>query len=354
MSTDPSTPGPGEPSEASAPPPNTADPSAADSFAPSFGQSSGPPPGQPSEPASIPARKSSGPVARLLTVLYALAVTPVASILVVHGGLAWQQYLMMRLGAFSELLTYLFSPSGLPTLLALVGGLLLLASVVATGLASSAGLLSVSLLTLLPMSQYFWPQVSYLVYENFPELLRQATLVLLMEGVAMLLYPVMGGLGLALVIARRWPRPPLALSLPAAALLPLGMLAGTLLVMYGQAVISTVYAMTFGAEGVPVIGLVAVVGGVVLLWLSCAATGASRFALILPVLVTIAATACVAIPALFMALPDFLFTPTGNTTMSVLVMGGGAALAVVMLVHIAVQFAVSSRARRRLRAQAAA
>lgn len=350
MSTDPSAPTPEESSSAHAPPPNTAESSSADSFAPSFGQTSEPTSERSSGPASTPARPGSSVPARLLTVLYALVVTPMASLLVVHGGLPWLQYLMIRLGSFSELLAYVLSPSGLPTLLALVGGLLLLASVVATGLASSAGLLSVSLLTLVPLSGYLSPLVSSLVYENFPELLRQAALILLVEGVAMLLYPVMGGLGLALVIARRWPRPPLALSLPAALLLPLGMVAGTLLIMYGQALISTVYAMTFGAEGVPVIGMVAVVGGGVLLWLSCAATGTSPFALILPALVTIAATASLLIPGVFTMLPGFFFTQTGNTTMSVLVMGGGAALALVMLVHTAVQFAVSSRARRRLQA----
>lgn len=322
MSTDPSTPSPEQP-------PSTAETSAA------------------------PVRTGSGLVARLLTVVYALVVTPVAVSLVVYGAMPWQQHLLMRLGALDQLLSYLFSADGLPTLLALVGGLLLLVSVVATGLASSAGLLSVGVLTLLPLSQFVWPQLPMLLYERLPMLLQEAVFGLIAQGVPLLLFPVMGGLGLALVIARRRPRPPLAVSLPGVVLLPLLMLAGTLLAMNGFAVASTAYARTFGMEGAPPIALITGVIGVVLLWLSCAATGFSPYAQILPALVILAATAALLVPGLLMMLPSMFYGQIGGTTMSVLVMGAGPALGLVLLAHTAVQFAVSSRARRRLQAASA-
>lgn len=332
MSTDPSTPSPGQP-------PSTAETS----------------PARAPEPASgpLPVRTGSGAIARLLTVVYALIVTPVAASLVVYGATPWQQHLLMRLGALDELLSYLFSPNGLPTLLALVGGLLLLASVVATGLASSAGLLSVSLLTLFPLSQLVWPRLPVLLHERLPEFLYQAAFGLLSQGVTLLLFPVMGGLGLALVIARRRPRPSLALSLAGVALVPLVMLAATLMAMNGLAVASISYARTFGMEGTPPLATITAVIGVVLLWLACAATGASPYAQILPALVTLAATAVLFIPGLLLMLPSVFYGQIGGTWMSVLVLGGGAALGLVLLLHTAVQFAVSARARRRVQTASA-
>ena len=330
MSTDPSTPSPGDPSAASAASPAHA-----------------------AGPVPAAARTGSGLVARLLTVVYALLVTPVAASLVVYGGMPWQQHLLMRLTPLEQLLEYLFSPNGLPTLLALVGGLLLLVSVVATGLASSAGLASVGVLTVIPLALSLRPQLSAALYEVLPEPLQSVSIGVFSQGLPMLLFPVMGGLGLALAIARRRPRPPLALSLVGLVLLPLVLLAGTLLAMYGLSIVATSYARTFGMEGVPVIALVAVVSSMVLLWLGSAATGVSPYAQILPALVILAATAALLVPGLFMMLPSMFYGQIGSTTMSVLVMGGGAALGLVLLAHTAVQFAVASRARRRAQAASA-
>ena len=46
-----------------------------------------PSPGQPPSTATTTARAGSGPIARLLTVVYALVVTPVATTLVVYGAM---------------------------------------------------------------------------------------------------------------------------------------------------------------------------------------------------------------------------------------------------------------------------
>ena len=309
-----------------------------------------PSPGQPPSTATTTARAGSGPIARLLTVVYALVVTPVATTLVVYGAMPWHQHVLMRNVPLDQLLAYLFSSRGLPSFLVLLGGLLLLVSVVATGLASSAGLLSVSVLALFPLGLLAWPQLPVLVHEWLPDFLFQAVFVMLAQGVPMLLFPVMGGLGMALAIARRRPRPPVALSVIGAVLVPVIMLAATLLAMHAVVVASTSYMATFGAEGVPVSAMLTAALGVVLLWLCGAATGASPYAQILPALVTLAATAALFVPGVLMMLPGVVYSRVGGTTMSVLAMGGGAALGLVLLAHTAVQLAVSSRARRRAQA----
>ena len=295
-----------------------------------------------------PGRAGSGALARLFTMLYALVVTPVATGLIVYGGMPWQQYLLMRAAGLEELLQFLLSPSGLPALLAMAGGLLLLVSVVATGLASSAGLLSVSLLSLLPLSLSIVPQLLISLFEVLPEVLRPASYGIFAQGVALVLYPVLGGMGLALVIARRRPRPHLAVSLPGVVALPVVLLLGAWLTMYGYAMVMRTFSITFGAEAAPVPALLALGAGMVLLWLGVGAAGGSPYALVLPALVLLVFSAGFLLPGFFSMLPAFLFSQTGGVLMSVVATGTGAAIGLAMLVHTAVQRTVSSRARSRL------
>ena len=296
-----------------------------------------------------PGRAGSGALARLFTMLYALVVTPVATGLIVYGGMPWQQHLLMRAAGLEELLQFLLSPSGLPALLAMAGGLLLLlVSVVATGLASSAGLLGISLLGLLPLSLSAVPQVLTSLYEVLPEVLRPASYGIFAQGVALVLYPVLGGMGLALVIARRRPRPHLAVSLPGVVALPVMLLLGAWLTMYGYAMVMRSFSMTFGAEAAPAPALLALVAGMVLLWLGIGAAGGSPYALVLPALVLLVFSAGFLVPGFFSMLPALMFSQTGGVLMSVVATGTGAAIGIAMLVHTAVQRTVSSRARRRL------
>lgn len=295
-----------------------------------------------------PGRAGSGALARLFTVLYALIVTPVATGLIVYGGMPWQQYLLMRATGLEELLQFLLSPSGLPSLLALAGGLLLLVSVVATGLASSAGLLSVSLLGLLPLSLSIVPQLLISLFEVLPEVLRPASYGIFAQGVALVLYPVLGWMGLALVIARRRPRPHLAVSLPGVVALPVVLLLGAWLTMYGYAMVMRTFSITFGAEAAPVPALLALGAGMVLLWLGVGAAGGSPYALVLPALVLLVFSAGFLLPDFSSMLPAFLFSQTGGVLMSVVATGTGAAIGLAMLAHTVVQHTVSSRARRRL------
>lgn len=299
-----------------------------------------------------PARRRSGSrlLARVLTVLYALVVSPIGVGLVSFGGFRWQQLLLARAAGLDGALAFLGTRQGVAATAALVGGVLLLLSVVVTGLASSAGLLSVTVLCLFPLSMSVMPQQLTWLFEVLPELLRLPAFGLFSQGVPLLLYPVMGGLGLALVIARRKPLPPLALALSGMVVLPVLLLVGSLLLMYGYAVAMHNYALTFGAEALPVPAVLALVAGMVLLWLSGAAAGTTPFAPVLPALVLLGLSAALVVPDVLQILPGLLFSRTGGAALSVLTMGGGPGLGLMLLVHAAVQLTVASRARRRLHA----
>ncbi|HIY24009.1 MAG TPA: hypothetical protein H9837_06865 [Candidatus Brachybacterium merdigallinarum] len=357
MTTDPSTPAPGDPSRAagdpSAAPGATPSPGAEPAFGPVFGDL----PAEPAERASgqgtglgsAPATTSSSAVARILTVLYALVVTPLATGLIVYGGAPWQQHLVMRLGDLGSLLEMLLSPSGLTALLASAAGLLLLVSVVATGLASSAGLLSVGALSMVPLAFTVMPQLLTPLFEVLPRFLLVATGGLFGQGPALLLYPVLGGLGMALVIARRRPGPHQALSLLGAVVLPLVMLAGTLLIMNGTATAMRSFAQSFGTGPLDVMVLLLLVVGMVLLWLGVAGAGRSPFALVLPAFAVLAYSAVLLAPDLLTMLhTGLIFSPTGSALMMVMVVGTGPAIGLVLLAHTVVQWIVTSRARRRL------
>src|SRR5699024_12222227 len=129
------------------------------------------------------------------------------------------------------------------------------------------------------------PQVSSSVEEVLRVVRGAAGCGILAGGVVVVLCPVLGGMGLALVIARRRPRPHLAVSLPGVVALPVMLLLGAWLTMYGYAMVMRSFSMTFGAEAAPAPALLALVAGMVLLWLGIGAAGGSPYALVLPALV---------------------------------------------------------------------
>lgn len=301
----------------------------------------------PAAASPAPLRAGSGILARVLTVLYALVVTPLAVGLVTYGGTPWQQFMLTRAADFRGLIDYLSSSNGAPTLIALVGGLLLLVSVVATGLASSAGLLSVSVLCLVPLGLSLAPQLMMWLYENMPAAVDVMGMGMYGQGLPLVLYPVVGGLGLALLIARRRPGPHLAISLPGLAVVPIMMLIGSWLIMYGYAMVMRTFAITFGGGAAPVPAMLALVVGMVMLWLSVGAAGGSPYALVLPALVLLVFSAGFLVPGFFSMLPGVMFSPTGSTALATVALGAGPAVGIVLLVHTAVQLTVASRARRR-------
>src|SRR5699024_1240543 len=139
-----------------------------------------------------------------------------------------------------------------------------------------------------------------------------------------------------------------AVSLPGVVALPVMLLLGAWLTMYGYAMVMRSFSMTFGAEAAPAPALLALVAGMVLLWLGIGAAGGSPYALVLPALVLLVFSAGFLVPGFFSMLPALMFSQTGGVLMWVVATATGAAIGIAMLVHTAVQRTVSSRARRRL------
>jgi len=302
---------------------------------------------EPSQTARVgAARPGSGLVARLLTAVYALLITPIASALLSYGGTSWLRY-RATTGSEASFGGLLASPVGAAVLLGMGLGLLLLVSVVATGIVSSAGLVLVGAMGLASVILSAVPALLMQVYRLTGDILPFEVLDGLVHGLPLILHPLMGGLGLALVIARRRPRAPLVAAIAGLVLLPLMLLAGTGMALGGLGA-GTAWAMrTFDTQVAP-LALVLVLAGALLVWLSAAASGISPYALVVPALLLLLASAAALSPTM-PGLTSLWTSHYGSGVVTFLIVGGGVASATVMLAHTAVLALVRGRAGRRLR-----
>lgn len=289
----------------------------------------------------------SGTVARLLTILYALVVTPLGTSLLVYGGINWMRYTMSRGIQSQPLLDFLASPPGTRVVLGVGAGVLLLVSVVASGIFSSAGLLVVGAMSVVSVVLSVAPGLLNSLHVALPKELAVVVLDAFSYGVPLVLHPVMGGLGLGLVIARRRPDPHLAVALVGIVLLPLVMLLAAWLTLRGLADGAVHNAATFYSEPLPVSVIVMIVLGALLLSLSAAAARWSPYSLVIPGLVVLGFSLAIVMPDVLLLLPDLWFTRTGGLALTVLSVGGGPAIGAVLLAHALVLAVVRVRARRR-------
>lgn len=297
-------------------------------------------------------RTGSGLLARLLTVAYALLVAPVATGLLAYGGSAWYRIIMTRGYLDSSMLEALAGPMGVQIIGGIGLGLVLLASVVATGIASSAGLLAVGVLGLLSLVLSAVPGLLFQVYRIAPSVIPPEALDGLAYGLPLVLHTVMGGLGMALVLARRRPDPSLAVSLAGLLVVPAVLLLGGGLQLGGIGHGLALAMRTFNTE-VSLLAVALILAGSLLLWLGAAASRWSPYALVIPALALLVATVPLAIPHLIPPPPGIWSSPASASAASFLMLGGGIAAATVLLVHTAVLAIVRRRARSRLRAAAA-
>lgn len=290
-------------------------------------------------------RHGSGAIARVLTAVYALIVLPLALGLLGYGGSILHRTLMAFGFQGDAVLEVLQTPQGLRMVLTIGLALLLLASIVATGIASSAGLLMAGALGLLPLLLTAVPSLMVLLYRLRPELVPFEVLDGILYGAPLLLPPLLGGLGLGLLIARRRPAAPGLVNLLGLLLVPLGLLAGALLLLHAHGAGVYIAVRMLQAELNGLVALLAVLGAVVL-WVAATATRWSPYALVIPAIVLLAATAVVLVPGL-LPIPNAVWiSPTGQAAVTFLNGVGGLAAAVIMLVHTAVLALVRRRARR--------
>ncbi|MGP4917365.1 hypothetical protein ACTXJ9_16910 [Brachybacterium tyrofermentans] len=292
-------------------------------------------------------RTGSGPAARLLTVLYALVITPIATALIAYGGGGWMRIFQMRGYVADPLADLLTGRAGVQIVAGLGLGLLLLASVVATGIASSAGLLVVGVMGLFSLVVAAVPSLLFSIYRATPDGVPLEILDGFAYGLPLVLHTVMGGLGMALVIARRRPGPHLVASLAGLVVVPVMLLLGAGLVFGGLGHGALMAVRMFDTQTSPlVVALLAL--GALLLWLGAAASRWSPYALLLPVIVLLGASLAFAVPSLPLP-PGIWSDPTSLAAASFLLTGGGVATAVILLVHTVVLAFVRHRSRRRLR-----
>lgn len=302
-------------------------------------------------PAAAVRMRGSGLVARLLTVVYALIVTPIATGLLSYGGSGWLQYFMTRRFMDSSPVELLGTPMGSRILLGVGLGLLLLASVVATGIASSAGLLAVGVLGLVSIVLSIVPALMLEVYMTAAEVIPPQFLDGMVYGLPLILHPLMGGLGLGLLVARRRPDPHVAASVAGLVVVPLMLLLGAGLLFRGVAE-GAAFAMRMFRLDVQPMVVVLVLAGALLVTLGGAASRWSPYALIVPALVTLVASLAMMSSDVLSLISGLWNSPTASSAVSFLLVGGGLAAAVVMLVHTVVLAIVRHRARRQARALA--
>ncbi|QNN82358.1 hypothetical protein H3H54_15250 [Brachybacterium sp. Z12] len=242
------------------------------------------------------------------------------------------------------------TPMGSRILLGVGLGLLLLASVVATGIASSAGLLAVGVLGLVSIVLSIVPALMLEVYMTAAEVIPPQFLDGMVYGLPLILHPLMGGLGLGLLVARRRPDPHVAASVAGLVVVPLMLLLGAGLLFRGVAEGAAFAMRMFRLDVQPMVVVLVLAGALVAL--GGAASRWSPYALIVPALVTLVASLAMMSSDVLSLISGLWNSPTASSAVSFLLVGGGLAAAVVMLVHTVVLAIVRHRARRQARALA--
>ncbi|MFC0674411.1 hypothetical protein [Brachybacterium hainanense] len=292
--------------------------------------------------------QTSRVLARLLTGLYALIVTPLATGLLSWGGSAWLM-LVQQYGYVGVPLGDVPPGMMVQALGAPVVGIALLASVVATGIASSAGLLVVGVISLFSVVMALFPALLFHAYDLSRELLPLQVVDGLVHGLPAVLHPAIGGFGLALLLARRGPRAPIAFSVIGLVLVPAVLLIGGGLLFAGLARGQYEAMIYFQLDPEPVSMLLVLVG-LALVVAALAGTRWSPYSLVAPALVLLAFALVMVLPIGWTMFADLWRLRETATLFSFTSMGGTAALGVLMLVFTGVLAIVRGRARRRLQA----
>lgn len=273
--------------------------------------------------------------ARLITSVIALVLTPIALILLSVGG----QTMILTFFAYASDgdLASLIGP-----LLLQILGLALLILVVLTGVWSSAGLIVIGVVSIVPLIVAVFPVTLPWLYGIAPREWVEG----FVYGLPLVVLAALGAMGLVLTLVRRDPRP------KGAALGVIGLIATPLLLAGGAWAITwgiaegTLFALQRFEFDVRPAPALAIVVGTLLVIAGITVTRWSRFALVLPALVLVVGSILlvVARDAVMSALFEL---PRGMNTVvpSLLLYGGGAAAGLIYLTFTAVLLRVVAHAR---------
>jgi len=279
--------------------------------------------------------RRSSLTARLITILIALILTPIALILLSIGGQTVNLTLFSY--GFDGDLTPLIGALLLQAL-----GLALLVLVVITGIWSSAGLIVVGVLSIVPLVVAVFPVTLTSLYRIAPREWGDG----LVYGVPLVVLTALGAMGLVLALVRRDPRP------KGTALSVIGVVAAPLLLAAGG------WAITWGIGDGALFALQrfefdlrpgaasAVFAGALLVLAGIAVTRWSPFALVLPAVVLLA-TSILLIAAPDTVFPLLLQLPRGLNTVipTLLLYGGGTAAGLLYLTFTVVLLRVRAQSR---------
>lgn len=279
--------------------------------------------------------RRSSLTARLITIVIALVLTPIALILLSIGGQT------VTLTFFAYGFEGEFAPLVGPLLLQALG-LVLLILVVLTGIWSSAGLIAIGMFSIAPLIVAVFPVTLSWLIRIAPRDWGDG----LIYGVPLLVLAALGTMGLVLALVRRDPRPRgAALSVIGIIAAPLLLAGGAWAVVWGigDGVLFALQRFQFDIR--PGASL-AVFAGTLLVVAGIAVTRWSPFALILPAFVLLATS------ILLVAAPDSVFPmlfelPRGMNTVvpTLLLYGGGAAAGLLYLAFTAVLLRVRAHSR---------
>ncbi|WP_447911919.1 DUF3824 domain-containing protein [Microbacterium phyllosphaerae] len=279
--------------------------------------------------------RRSSLTARLITILIALILTPIALILLSIGGQT------MNLTFFS----YGFDGYLVPlvgSLLLQALGLALLILVVLTGIWSSAGLIVVGIFSIVPLIVAVFPVTLSWIIRIQPRDWGDG----LAYGLPLIVLAALGAMGLVLALVRRDPRPKgPALGVIGIVAAPLLLTAGAWAIIWGVAD-GALYALQRFQFDLRPAAAAAVLAGTLLVLAGIAVSRWSPFALILPALVLLVAS------ILLIAAPDATFRmlfqlPRGLNTVvpTLLLYGGGAAAGLLYLAFTVVLLRVRAQSR---------
>ncbi len=281
--------------------------------------------------------RGSRTLARLITIVIAVIVTPVAVGLLSSGGTSWLMTYFQYGGARDG-----FGPLVMPTLLQALGILLLLL-VVLTGIWSSAGLIAVGVLAVVPLLLALLPALLLQSYRVLGSVLPREWLDGLTYGIPLVLFPALGAMGVVLVIVRRHPeRTATGLSIIGLVASPILLTAGILLLSWGIARGQFTALQQFRFDFLPD-AAAAVLLGTLLSVAGVFATRWSTFALVLP-------AAILLLLGLLVLIPDAVFMMVGRLPMvgrtlpQLLILGVGTAIALVYLAFTVVLLRVRKQA----------
>ncbi|MDF2561582.1 MAG: hypothetical protein K0R99_3028 [Microbacterium sp.] len=276
--------------------------------------------------------------AQLITVIIAVVVAPFGAGLIATGGSSW----VFAYGQYA-MAEFDLDRLGGPILLQAVGILLLLL-VTMTGIWSSAGLIAVGVLAIVPLVISLFPVLLLETYRLAAGILPVEWLDGLAYGLPLILLLLLGTMGLVLAMVRRRPEATgAALSVGGLVVAPVLLLAGVLLLSWGLDRTRNVALQQYRFDFVPeaaagiLIGTLAIIAGVFV-------TRWSRFALVLPALALLVVSALVFAPRVFLSALSVLPMEGSRPLSRLILVGGGTAAAILYLGFTAVLTRVRAQA----------